>query len=122
MGPQNVKILGPWGPRILKFWGPGGPKMGGGALFSHDTGLFTFVYFTSKHLKSLSSYIVKCNGMPRSVSIGGVWNLLRLSELCVYMHEKYIHIHILNLSTLLSPCWLWGGLFKLSSIVNESMQ
>ena len=29
MGPQNVKILGPWGPRILKFWGPGGPKMGG---------------------------------------------------------------------------------------------
>ena len=29
MGPQNVKILGPWGPRILKFWGPGGPKMEG---------------------------------------------------------------------------------------------
>ena len=27
MGPQNVKILGPWGPQ------------NGGALFSHDTGL-----------------------------------------------------------------------------------
>ena len=37
------------------------------------------------------------------------------------IYEKYIHIHI-YLSTLLSPCWLWGGLFKLSSIVNESMQ
>ena len=44
--------------------------------FPVTAGLFTFLYFTSKHLKSLSSYIVKCNGMPRSVSIGGVWNLL----------------------------------------------
>ena len=24
-GPQNFKILGPWGPKILTFWGPMGP-------------------------------------------------------------------------------------------------
>ena len=80
--------------------------------FPVTAGLFTFLYFTSKHLKSLFSIaillsVVGCQGQYPSVQL----QIISDFQNCVYAF----------INTLLLPCLLSGGLHKLSSIMNESI-
>ena len=53
--------------------------------------LFTFLYFTSKHLKLAILFgVVGCQGQYPSVELQIVADF----QNCVYIHGKYIHIHI----------------------------
>ena len=62
MGPQNVKILGPWGPRILKFLGPGGPKMGW--PYFHMTPVQDYKAGKLTIYSSTNFYPTSCLGRP----------------------------------------------------------